>query len=378
MHTNILTTAAALSDDDLLARLQALARKEREASAELVAHLAVLDTRPALYAADGYGSLFGYCTQALRLSEDAACNRIEAARASRRFPYILLLAAGTLSLTSVRLLGRHLTPENHRAVLARAENKTRREIEGLVAELSPRPDVPTLVRRLPAIRPETTAAAEPFQDSTRAPAASPSPMAASAAPPRPTPRPIVEALAPERYRVQFTVGQETQEKLRRLQALLRREIPDGDAGAIFDRAISLLLEKVEREKLGKAARPRSQRAIRPGTDSDAAEGVLPPRDPPNAVKRAVWARDGGRCAYVSRHGRRCEERTFLEFHHRLLHAKRGEATVDNIALRCRRHNQYEADLVFGDPGRDARPQQALGTDGRSPSEHGQRILDRSQ
>jgi hypothetical protein len=30
---------------------------EREASAELVAHLAALDSRPALYAAQGYGSL---------------------------------------------------------------------------------------------------------------------------------------------------------------------------------------------------------------------------------------------------------------------------------------------------------------------------------
>ena len=51
--------------------------------------------------------------------------------------------------------------------------------------------------------------------------------------------------------MQFTIGQETQEKLRRLQALLRREIPDGDPGVIFDRAVSLLLEKVERKKLGK-------------------------------------------------------------------------------------------------------------------------------
>ena len=150
MQSNILTLAASLSDDDLLARLRALARKEREASAELVAHLAELDTRAALYAADGYGSLFSYCTQALRLSEDAACNRIEAARVCRQYPCVLeLLAAGALSLTSVRLLGRHLTAENHRAVLARAENKSRREIEALVAELAPRPDVPSLVRKLP-------------------------------------------------------------------------------------------------------------------------------------------------------------------------------------------------------------------------------------
>jgi hypothetical protein len=42
--------------------------------------------------------------------------------------------------------------------------------------------------------------------------------------------------APQRYRVQFTIGEEAHEKLRRLQALLRREIPDGDPGKIFERA----------------------------------------------------------------------------------------------------------------------------------------------
>src|SRR6266404_3503864 len=121
MNTNILVTASALSDQE------PLARKEREASVELLAHLAALDTRKMLYAARGYGSLFSYCTQALRLSEDSACNRIEAARACRRFPLILeLLASGSLTLTSVRLLAKHLTEENHPSVLARASDRSRR------------------------------------------------------------------------------------------------------------------------------------------------------------------------------------------------------------------------------------------------------------
>ena len=121
MNTNILALASGLSDQDLLARIAALAGKEREASVELVAHLAELDTRPSLYAAQGCGSLFTYCTAVLKLSEDAACNRIYAARAGRRFPVILdALASGALSLTSVRMLNPHLTPENHEAVLARA------------------------------------------------------------------------------------------------------------------------------------------------------------------------------------------------------------------------------------------------------------------
>src|SRR5262245_35069368 len=125
MTTDILTTAAGLSDHDLLARLAVLAGREREASAELVAHLAALDTRPSLYLARGFGSLHAYCTQALRLSEDAASTRIEVARACRRFPLILeRLASGDLTLTSVRLLGRHLTPENHEAALQQACGRT--------------------------------------------------------------------------------------------------------------------------------------------------------------------------------------------------------------------------------------------------------------
>src|SRR6267142_5204659 len=117
MQNNILVTASALTDQDLLARLETLAGKEREASVELLAHLAALDTRKMLYSAQGYGSLFNYCTQDLRLSEDAACNRIEAARACRRFPLILELhASGSLTLTAVRLLAPHLTPENHQSV----------------------------------------------------------------------------------------------------------------------------------------------------------------------------------------------------------------------------------------------------------------------
>jgi len=298
MQTNILANASRLSDQDLLTRLQLLAGKEREATVELVAHLAALDSRPAAYAAQGYGSLFSYCTQALRLSEDAACNRIEAARACRRFPSILdLLASGEVSLTAVRLLGRHLTPANHKAVLARANGRSRQQIEVLVAELAPRPDVPSSVRSLPALTapplPTATARLDGGGSTEPTAAAGPSP-----APFVPAPRPVIQPTAPQRYRVQFTIGQETHDKLRRVQALLRREIPSGDPGEIFDRALTLLLEKVEKKKLGAATRPRSRRLIRPGTDGS----TSPSRDIPREVKRVVWRRDAGQCAYVASGG----------------------------------------------------------------------------
>jgi len=353
MNTNLLALASGLSDPDLLARIAALAGKEREASVELVAHLAELDTRASLYAARGYGSLFTYCVEVLKLSEDAACNRIYAARACRRFPVILeALASGALSLTSVRMLNPHLTPENHQAVLARASGRSRREIEALVAELAPRPDVPSSIRKLPNTAPAALTAPVPaIQDEGTATPASPTSL--PGVPPL-TLRPIIEATSPQRYRVQFTIGEESHDKLRRLQTLLRREIPDGDPAAIVDRALTLLLEKVERKKLAAAAKPRPARPIRPGTDTEALRTIPNSREIPSDVRGEAWRRDGGQCGFVSADGHRCTERTFLEFHHVIPYARGGRATIDNISLRCRRHNQYEAELVSGSrrPTRD--------------------------
>ena len=64
------------------------------------------------------------------------------------------------------------------------------------------------------------------------------------------------------------------------------------------------------------------------------------------MKREVWRRDDGRCAFVGTRGR-CTERGFLEFHHVIPFAAGGVADAINIELRCRAHNIYEAELFFG-------------------------------
>jgi hypothetical protein len=326
MKTDMLTAAAELSDADLLSRLERLAENERDGCVLLVAHLAEMERRK-IYLAEGWGSLFGYCTGALRLSEHAAYTRIEGAKAARRFPAVLdLLASGSVNLTTVRLLAPYLTAENHEAVLAEAAGRSKRETEVIVARLAPLPDVPAFLRKLPVAASWRQAASGP-----PAPAAiPPAPVPPSAA------RPIVAALAPERFRVQFTVGKETHEKLRFAQDMLRREIPDGDPGAIFDRALNLLLEQVARSKMAATAAPAAERITSPGS-----------RHIPAAVKRAVWFRDRGQCTFVSKQGRRCKERSFLELHHIHPFALGGEPTTDNITLRCRGHNALEAEMVFG-------------------------------
>jgi hypothetical protein len=329
--TTIICSLHALSDAALLAEVKRLTACERTATARLVAALAELDERR-LYLGEGFSSLFTYCTQALHLSEHAAYTRIGVARAVREFPAILqLLADGDIHLTALRLLAPHLTADNYQDALASARHRSKREVEEIVARLRPQPDAPAVVRKLPVARPAVLPVSE--AGVIAASAERNDPIAVPPPPVAPKP-PIVAPLAPERYKVQLTVSKDTYDKLRRVQDLLRHSVPNGDLAAIFDRALSVLLEDLERTKCAAAKRPR------------AARSPVTSRHVPAAVKRAVWERDGGRCAFVGAAGR-CAETGFLEFHHVVPFAAGGETSVENLELRCRAHNAYEAEQYFG-------------------------------
>jgi hypothetical protein len=337
MHTHS-RPLTQITDQQLLLEVRSLVAREREATAQLIASLAELDRRK-LYLGEGYSSLFTYCTQCLHFSEHAAYSRIEAARTARKWPVILeMLADGSITLTSVCLLANHLTADNHLEVLAAAQHRSRREVEQQVAALRPLPPAPSSVRKLPAAKPVIVPPAPGATETgvtSRSPrdAVVPAPLATEAAAPRRAA--VVAPLAPERFKVQFTIGRDTHDKLRQVQDLLRHAIPDGDPAAIFDRALTLLLADLEKQKFAQTSRPRPAGEPTPGS-----------RHVPAAVRREVWRRDGGQCAFVGARGR-CAERGFLEFHHVVPFAKGGDTTSVNVQLRCRPHNQYEAEEHFG-------------------------------
>src|SRR5688500_14008631 len=147
MNTNISESFGDLADSEILARIHDAVLKECVATARVIGLLMEIDVRR-LYLAEGCSSLFTYCPQVLHFSEHAAYNRIETARAARRFPVIRqLVEAGALTLTSARPLAPPLTEPNQRHVLERARHKRKRELEVLVATLSPRTDAPSTVRK---------------------------------------------------------------------------------------------------------------------------------------------------------------------------------------------------------------------------------------
>jgi hypothetical protein len=341
-----------LSDDELLRRLADLLSESRRAESDLVAHIAEVEARR-LYAREAAPSMFVYCIDVLHLSEAEAYLRLTAARAAREHPVLLqMLADGRLHLTGIAKLAPHLTPQNRDLLLARAVHRSKRQIEELVAELAPRPDVPGLLRKLPS-RPapsnqkeEADVTVLPIPDGVVSSPDASTPSRASASsrredavpPPVPAP-PVLSPLAPDRYKVQFTVSAELRDKLLRLRALLRSEVPDGDLAAIIEKAVTEKLERLEARRFGQTSSPRKNPArVRSDPSS---------RHIPAAVRRAVHSRDGGRCCFVDARGRRCSGRHRLEYHHRHPFGLGGGHDPDNICLMCRTHNRYLAEIDYG-------------------------------
>jgi hypothetical protein len=299
-----------------------------------------------------YPSLFAYCVAELRLSEDAAYNRIKAARTAWRFPVIFeAVADGRLNLTSVLLLKPHLTETTAQDLLPAAMGRSKSDIEKLLAERYPRMDVPSFVAQIAAapvaglIHHAALALAEGAPGEPELPASAPVPTlpgpgTGAQLVPEPvvsTKRSIVKPIAPQRYEIHFTMGESCHEKLRYLQDLLGFDLPAGDLGRLFEDALDARIREVEKRKLAATDRPHSH----PGQSS------VDPRHIPAHVRRAVWERDGAQCTFVSDTGRRCLERKGLQFDHVLEVARGGEASAEGIRLLCHAHNQHQAERTFG-------------------------------
>jgi hypothetical protein len=237
----------------------------------------------------------------------------------RRFPILLdAIASGRVHLSSIVLLRDHFTDDNIDDLLDRAAGKSKREIEELVARLAPKADVPSLMRKLPD-RVEMTAPPQAAPRAVRQP-----------------PKPQVQPLSETRYRVQLTASAALRDKLEHARRLMSHSNPAGDLAAVVEEAIDLLIEKLEKAKLGKTDRPRA--------------ATKPPKDPGNvtrAARREVFERDGLRCSFVGKDGERCTSCELLELDHRTPRAYGGTGDATNIRVLCKAHNLYEAEQAFG-------------------------------
>lgn len=336
-----------ISDNDLLRRLSELVKNSRRVEADMIAHLAEVDARR-LYAPYA-SSLFSYCSKVLHMSEYEALLRMRVARVSRKYPVLLdMLADGRLHLSGIDKLAPVLTEDNFETVLARAVHQSKRQIEELVAELSPKPDVPPSIRKLPTRRTQS----KPQQSVVLGPDkvasdSNPRQEQPELDPPKETPPPPtaptkpakMEALSPSRYKISFTAGAELRDKLEKLRSLMRSSVPDGDLATLIEEAVTEKIEKLESKRYGTTKNPRKSLEE---TDTSSSSRYIP-----TPVRRAVYERDNGRCRFEDETGRRCAETEWLELHHIKPYARGGDHSPDNVILICRVHNLYLAERDYG-------------------------------
>jgi 5-methylcytosine-specific restriction endonuclease McrA len=249
-----------------------------------------------------------------------------------------------------------LNETNFDELVTQAAGKTKRELAELLARIAPRPDVPSTIRKLPSESgelPLSACAATTDIGSSELQAKTLLRVATAAPPPQ------VEPLSPDRYKVQLTAGVELRDKLERARDLMRHRNPSGDLAVVVERALDLLLEKLEKERLGKTTRPRSTDAAwrKPpaATTSETAPSTTA-KEPdarshrpaiPRAVRREVFARDGEQCTFVDPAGTRCPARALLELDHVQPWSLGGSNDASNLRVTCRAHNQFFAELKLG-------------------------------
>jgi hypothetical protein len=401
-------TLESVPDDELLRRLSELLRQSRRVEADLVAHVGEVDARR-LYAREASPSMFAYCTQVLHLSEFEAYLRIAVARAARQHPVLLeMLREGSLHLSAIARLAPHLTRENCETVLAQAAHRTKREIEELIAELAPRPDAPTVVRKLPArgaapapvsallhdsdraASPdgqlvldrvefsglkqtrETSTAGLPSEVSGTAPAESVQPsvsvlnrVATDATrdlwPLGDAAQPIPGIMSPNSSLVSAVAGRPRPHHLEPLSparykvqftasAELRDKLERLAAlmrSSVPDGDLAVIIEQAVTEKLDRLETRRFAKTSAPRKGLSDGDTSPSTRHVPAAVRRAVYERDEGRCRYVDQRGRRCTARDGLEFHHRRPFGHGGEHSPENISLQGKGHNNSLAEVDYG-------------------------------
>jgi len=227
-----------------------------------------------------------------------------------------LLERRELHLTTIALIGKHLTEDNHRELLTAVRGKSKRQVLELLAQRWPKRAVPSNLRRLAG-----TVAAGPSG--------------------------TLEPLAHDSYRLQLHASAALLEKLELARDLMSHANPSGDLAVVVERALDVLLEKLRAQRFGQSKRPRaSQVPAEPSLERD--QEPRKRRHIVRAVRRQVLARDGLCCSYVSTDGHRCEARAFLELDHARAWAKGGEDSVENLRLLCRAHNRLKAEWEFGE------------------------------
>lgn len=352
---------SALSDSQLIKRLDALVQKERETTLDILAHLIEMDRR-SLYLGRGYGSLFEYCTRHLGYSESAASRRIKTARCIRDFPEIYkMLSKNELNLSTVAKLSSILSEENKNILLKEVRCRSSRQVDAIIARYRPMTALRDRVRpvyiKKSAYAPGISSESESdviknsLSQSTHS-------IIKNHCDSTPKSDKILTAdvggrtfttfakqhhqasVLAKKYKIEFAVNPDFIKKLDEAKAILSKKYPKGFAfEQLFEEMLDEYLEKHSpKRKIRRRQNRNKQKNYQRSKQS---------RHIPKAVRDEVFARDESRCTFVGSDGMRCNSTWNLQIDHIEPYAKGGDHKINNLRLLCGWHNRHEAERIYG-------------------------------
>lgn len=304
-----------VSDEELIAQLRRACADANAINLRII-YLLIETEERRIYLVDACSSMFEYCVKRLKMSDGAAYLRLAAARLVRSFPTLApRIERGELHLSTLVRLRDHLTPGNVEELADAVRGMSKRRTIEFLATRERRvvaPAGPAKLRKLPKMK--TANAVEPTLERE------------------------LELITDMQYRLGLTLDRAERDELLHVRDLMMHRNPSGDLKAVVMAAVRDLRVRLEREIHATTARPQSS----PKTPSVAKSDRIP-----RHVRREVFARDGHQCTYTNKKGERCPATARLELDHIVSPHHGGSNETENIRVRCRPHNLWHAENVFG-------------------------------
>ena len=307
-----MNTTQKLRDNDLITATKTLVAEERMKTIEIIEHLQEIYDRR-LHLKRGYSSLHEFLVKELHYSDGAAHRRISAMRLVNDVPEAKQsIADGKLSLTTASQVQSFFQTEKKRQKTYKAAEKlelisdlagaSRNECERKLAQVSPLYAAKERMLTIP-------------EDQEL-------------------------ALLMDEYRKLAMLSDGSTQSI--IKAALKGAIAQLKAKNEKNTATAASKQPERDEKQIAISSERAANAMAAPLEK------LSSRYISQSIKREVWRRDDGQCAYIDPHTkRRCSSKHRLEIDHAQPFALDGKTTAENLRLTCKAHNQLFAIAIFG-------------------------------
>ncbi len=269
-------------------------------------------SRVRVFAELNYSGVFDYCLRALGMSKEQSYYFKKVAAVSVQVPELkTAIVHGELSLSSARRIAPILNAANQAEWITKAKELKQSELEKAVSEVNPQAH----------------------------------------------PRERIKPVAKNVSELRVVIDDVTDGNLTMLKDLLSSKLRrPATLAEVIAWAVQETRERHDPEAKAKRARrvspgkPEKQNLLgaNPAINAVTTAGVIEaaPRQResnrlpiPAAIRHAVVQRQGAQCSFVSQDYRRCEQKRWLDLHHRLAVAHGGMNQIENLVFLCHRHHR---------------------------------------